>query len=660
MKNHDILKMSSAIRMLSAAAVTRAKSGHPGMPLGMADVATVLYSNFLKFNSKIPDWPDRDRLVFSAGHGSMLLYSILYLCGYPDITLDDIKNFRQIGSRTPGHPERECLYGVENTSGPLGQGLANGVGMALAESLMSERFGSDIVDHYTYVIAGDGCLMEGISHEACSFAGHIGLSKLIVLFDDNEVSIDGPTSLAVSDDTLRRFESYGWNTISIDAHSYDDINRSIGIAKSSSKPTLIACKSVIGKHIIGRQGLNSAHSGALSEKEMCQLAQALSWHNDDYFDVPNDIMEMWGSCSAESLYQSWLRRFNDSGLDYSIFENQIQNKDLIFDELIKLKKSFYGLNEASRVASGRTISKISEFANNFIGGSADLTGSNNTKPNAMDVISRLNFNGSYVHYGVREHLMIACMNGIEMHGGFVSYGGTFFVFTDYCRPAIRLAALMGLGCIFVMTHDSIGVGEDGPTHQPVEQLASMRAMPNLLVFRPADSVETLECWLIALENRKIPSLFVLSRQNLEAVRSSESIDEVSNKSSLGAYIIKEHSGQDLDCTIYATGSEVGLAIRAREKLETQGFGIRVVSVPCWEKFFVQSEFYREKIIKNSSLKVAVEAASDFGWERFIGDDGIFIGLKDTFGQSGPYKEVYEYFGITIDNIVNKISSRLSK
>ncbi len=656
MKDSQILeKMSSAIRVLSAAAVTKAKSGHAGMPLGMADVATVLYSKFLKFNPKHPNWYDRDRFLLSAGHGSMLLYSILYLCGYPGISIEDLKNFRQLNSISAGHPEYGNIAGIENTSGPLGQGVSNAVGMAIAERFMNNRYGDEIVNHHTYVLAGDGCLMEGVSHEACSLAGHLKLKNLIVLFDDNLVSIDGPTSLTVSDDTALRFKSYGWETLEINAHSYYEIYRAINIARNSDKPSLILCRSVIGKYIKGREGTSSTHSGPLSPKELSALALQLSWNSDDYFDVPNDVLNLWRSIFKESTYDSWKDRLKRNNLNEQNLMKFVFDPNVLHD----LKIESYNKTEATRSASGKALSLISDSISNLIGGSSDLTTSNKTKTSSMKPITHDDFSGNYIYYGVREHCMAGCMNGIALHGGVLTYGGTFFVFTDYCRPAIRLSALMSLGVVYVMTHDSIGVGEDGPTHQPIEHLSSLRAMPNIAVFRPADSVECVESWSVALSFANRPSVIVLSRQNLKPVRELKDDDLTENKVALGAYLIRNCSKEVADFTIFATGSEVSIAIDVRSNLESKGYGVNVVSIPCWECFWKQEDDYKNIILGLGGVKVAIEAASGFGWEKFIGIDGIFIGMDEKFGLSAPYQELYKKFGITCEYICSRLVNHIN-
>ena len=651
---NDMVNMANAIRVLSVDAIQNAASGHPGMPLGMADVATVLFAKFLKFTPKDPSWFNRDRFVLSNGHGSMLLYSILYFLGCLDI--EEIKRFRQIHSLTPGHPEYGCTPGVDATTGPLGQGLACAVGMAIAERVLSEKFGSELVDHMTYVMVGDGCLMEGISHEAASLAGHLQISKLIVLFDDNGISIDGATSLTVSDNVKARFLSYGWDVFEIDGHDFDEIESSIENARRSSKPSLICCKTIIGKGLVSKENTSAAHSWPFSEEEVILMKEKLGWC-DKPFDVPEEILQLWKSIAnkSENEYNVWLNKCDDKTSQSLIDVIKEGVSDSVFLSLKKLKKELcnLNLNEATRKSSGRILEVVMENTSKLVGGSADLTGSNNTKPQFASIINKDNFSGSYLHYGIREHAMAACMNGMALHGGVIPYGGTFLVFADYCRPAIRLSALMKRHIIYVMTHDSIGVGEDGPTHQPVEHISSLRAIPNLYVFRPADAIEVLECWEIALRLTSSPSVFILSRQNVGSVRSLYVEDNLSSK---GAYIIREYE-KDLDVTIFATGSEVEVALKVADILKGKGLDARIVSVPCWELFAQQDKKYIFSLLNNKSIKAAIEAASSFGWHKYIGEDGVFVGLDD-FGLSAPCKDLYQHFGITAENLVNKILDKL--
>ncbi len=685
--NHSHLEsMANAILFLSIDAVQKANSGHPGMPLGMADVATVLFAKYLNHNPDDSKWFNRDRFVLSNGHGSMLLYSILYLTGY--ISIDELKNFRQMGSKTPGHPEFGLTSGVEATTGPLGQGFATAVGMALAESILKEQFGDSLINHYTYVMLGDGCLMEGISHEAASLAGHLKLNKLIALFDDNDISIDGATCLSCSDDVEKRFLAYGWNVDKIDGHDFDAISLAIEQAKKSDKPTMICCKTIIGK-FSSRAGTSSVHSGAFSEEDIKQMREKLNW-NYEPFHVPEDVKNAWKK-TVERAKQNYTMSFQrvtrkeekewipvsstgmtrestgmtEENAGMTGYHVELQRRldkhlpDNIAGVLADLKKQICELmpNEATRSSFGKVMELLTKSMPELIGGSADLTGSNCTKYEHMQVIDSNNYSGSYVHYGVREHAMAACMNGMALHGAILPYGGTFLVFSDYCRPAIRLSALMKQQVMYVMTHDSIGVGEDGPTHQPIEHLASLRAIPNLYVFRPADAVETLECVSIALEKKESPALFALSRQNVSYMRKFYSdIDQSANLSKFGAYILCECS-KELKVTIFATGSEVEIAVEAREKLQEKGIGTRIVSMPCWRLFDEQSDEYKAAILNNDSIKVAIEAGSEMGWHKYIGSNGIFIGMK-SFGESAPYKTLYEHFNISADHVVKCVCEKL--
>ncbi len=629
--------MANAVRFLSIDAVQKANSGHPGMPLGMADVATVLFAKYLNHNPDDSQWISRDRFVLSNGHGSMLQYSILYLTGY--ISIDELKNFRQLTSKTPGHPEFGLTSGIEATTGPLGQGFATAVGMALAESILEKQFE---ISHYTYVMLGDGCLMEGISHEAASLAGHLKLNKLIALFDDNDISIDGSTSLSCSDDVEKRFSAYGWNVDKIDGHDFDAISLAIEQAQKSDKPTLICCKTIIGK-FSSRAGTSSAHSGAFTEEDVKQMREKLNWDYEP-FHVPEDVRNAWIETvkRAKQNYTSLINKELQRRLEKRLPNN-------IESDLADLKKQICKLmpNEATRSSFGRVMELLTKSMPELIGGSADLTGSNCTKYKHMQTIDSNNYSSSYVHYGVREHAMAACMNGMALHGGIIPYGGTFLVFSDYCRPAIRLSALMKQQVIYVMTHDSIGVGEDGPTHQPIEHLASLRVIPNLYVFRPADAIETLECISIALEKKESPALFALSRQNINYMHSYT--DQLANLSKFGAYILCEYSGK-LEVTIFATGSEVEIAVEAREKLQEKGVGTRVISMPCWRLFDEQSDEYKGAILNNDSIKVAIEAGSEMGWHKYVGSNGIFIGMKN-FGESAPYEALYKHFNISADYVV---------
>jgi len=652
-----VRRMANAIRALAMDAVEAAKSGHPGMPMGMADAATVLFTRHLKFDAADPDWPDRDRFVLSAGHGSMLLYALLYLTGYPGITLDDIKRFRQLGSPCAGHPEYGHAPGIETTTGPLGQGLGNAVGMALAERVLNARFGDGLVDHRTYVIASDGDLMEGISHEACALAGHLKLNRLIVLFDDNHISIDGPTSLAESGDVVKRFESYGWAASRIDGQDAAAVDQALRHAKESDKPVLIACRTTIGYGAPKRAGTAKAHGEALGAEEVAGARAALGWTYPP-FEIPADLLEQWRAAGKRNSAQreAWEARLAASPMGKP-FESALSGEipASVATALAGLKAKFAAEKPAiaTRKASEIAIETFSAELPNTLGGSADLTGSVFTKTKNDPVIAPGQYNGRFVHYGVREHGMAACMNGIALHRGLIPFSGTFLVFSDYCRPSIRLAAVMGQRVIHVMTHDSIGLGEDGPTHQPVEHLAALRAIPNLLVLRPADAVETAECWDVALRATSRPSLLALSRQNLATLRVEHRVE---NLSARGAYCIAESQGAT-QVTFLATGSEVEIAVKARDLLAAQGVGARVVSMPCWELFEEQGKEYVTAMLGPGTVKVAIEAAGPMGWERYIGPDGAFIGMHG-FGASAPYKELYKHFGITAEAAAEAALRRL--
>ena len=635
----DIRRLANAIRALSMDAVEKAKSGHPGLPMGMADAATVLFLKFLKFDAADPHWPDRDRFVLSAGHGSMLLYSLLYLTGYPGMTLDDLKSFRQVGSPCAGHPEYGHAPGIETTTGPLGQGIANAVGMAIAERHLNARFGNGIVDHKTYVIASDGDLMEGISQEAITLAGHLRLNRLIVLFDDNGISIDGKTSLADSTDQIERFQSAGWNTIHVNGHDAADVARALDWAQTSDKPVLIACKTIIGFGLPTRQGTQKAHSDAPGAEEIAGARKQLGW---DYppFVIPDDILSDWRAIGAKgkAARDAWTKRRTKDFDDAMVCEVPAAVGPAL--HALKRKTSDEKPSVATRKASEAALEAINTNWAATIGGSADLTPSNNTKTKEIQPITADDFAGRYIHYGIREHGMAAAMSGMALHGGIVPYGGTFLTFSDYCRPSIRLAALMGIRVVYVMTHDSIGLGEDGPTHQPVEHFAALRAIPDLLVFRPADGVETAEAWEIALANVKRPSLLMLSRQNLITVRTRHTDENLSAK---GAYELVGDANAKV--TLLATGSEVELAMKARDLLAAEGVAARIVSMPCWDLFEEQPETYRDSVLGPGTVKVAVEAGVRLGWDRYIGPKGKFVGMH-SFGSSGPYKDVYKHFGIT--------------
>ena len=644
--------MANALRFLAVDAVQKANSGHPGMPMGMADVATVLYTRFLNFNASDPAWADRDRFILSAGHGSMLLYALLHLTGYEDFSLEELKNFRQLGSRTAGHPEYGHGAGIETTTGPLGQGIANAVGMALAERMLADRFGSDLVDHNTYVIAGDGCLMEGISHEAASFAGRLGLGKLVVLFDDNGISIDGSTDIAVNDDQMMRFGACGWDVSFCDGHDPDAIAQAInGAHETQDKPSLIACKTMIGFGSPNKAGTAATHGAPLGDEEIAATREALNWPHSP-FEIPEAVSSAWRRVGAmkSAKMEAWRKRLDDSGRKAE-FERLISGtlpKDwLVSVQDFKRKHSAEKTKVATRKASQETLDVLAEAIPELAGGSADLTGSNLTKAKSQKPVTPGDFSGSYIHYGVREHGMAAAMNGIALHGGFVPYGGTFLIFTDYCRPAIRLSALMKQRVIYVMTHDSIGLGEDGPTHQPVEHLASLRAIPNLNVYRPCDVVETAECWAASLETSSTPSVLSLSRQGLPCLR-TEHTDE--NLSAKGGYVLAEAEAKRA-VTLIASGSEVEIAMQACDQLKAEGISAAVVSMPCLDKFEEQSQEYRDQVIHPDTPVVVVEAAIEQSWGKYIGRNGKFVGMS-TFGASAPANELYEHFGITTQNVVN--------
>jgi transketolase len=645
--------MANAIRALAMDAVQQADSGHPGMPMGMADVATVLFTKFLKFDASEPHWPDRDRFILSAGHGSMLLYSLLHLTGYADMTLDELKHFRQLGSRTAGHPEHGHASGIETTTGPLGQGLGNSVGFALAERLLAERFGRDIVDHYTYVICGDGCLMEGLGQEAITLAGHLGLGRLIVLFDDNGISIDGPTSLSTSEDHKKRFAAAGWHVQAVDGLDPDAVTRAIRKARNvSDKPSLIACKTVIGYGAPTKAGTAATHGSPLGKDEVAGARQKLGW-NYPPFDIPEPIFSAWRKIGArgKSARRKWTKRHAAmADADRAEFDRRLKG-DIppAVGEAIAAFKAKVAADKpswATRKSSQETLEVINPVLPDTVGGSADLTGSNNTKTATLKEMTRANAAGRYIHYGIREHAMAAAMNGMALHGGVIPYGGTFLVFTDYCRPSIRLAALMGLRVIYVMTHDSIGLGEDGPTHQPVEHLAALRAIPGLRVMRPADAIETAECWQIALESKNKPSVIALTRQNLPTLRGADD----ANLCARGAYLLAGDAAAAV--RLIASGSEVQLAVAARDLLAKDGISAAVVSMPSWELFAVQDEAYRRQVLGgDDTIRVACEAASGFGWERWLGTRGTFVGMKG-FGASAKAADLYKHFGITAEAIAD--------
>jgi transketolase len=649
--------MADAIRVLSLDAVERAGCGHPGMPMGMADVATQLWTRFLKYDAADPAWPDRDRFVLSAGHGSMLLYSLLHLTGFKAMTMEQLKAFRQLGSLTPGHPEYGHTPGVETTTGPLGQGLATAVGMAIAERHMAARFGADLVDHRTWVVAGDGCLMEGVSQEAIALAGRLKLSRLTVLWDDNRITIDGAVGLSDATDQAARFKAAGWAVKAIDGHDPAQIRRALAWATRQDRPSLIACRTVIGKGAPNFEGTHDVHGKALGKDEVAATRANLGWTYEP-FVVPDEAIRPWRAAGRRGRKdrKAWEARLAASP-QKAEFERAVAGElpRHAFERLDAFiaEAEAAGPAAATRVHSGAVLEKIFGEIGDLVGGSADLTGSNNTYVKNTPVLDAPDYAGRYINYGVREHGMTAAMNGLALHGGVIPYGGTFLVFSDYARPAIRLAALMGVRTVFVGTHDSIGLGEDGPTHQPVEHLAALRAMPNLHVFRPADAVEVAECWKLALADRKTPSVMALSRQKVPAVRTTP-IGE--NLSSRGAYQLAAAS-LPAQVTIFATGSEVSVALGARDVLEAQGIGTRVVSVPCWEHFDRQPADYRAAVIGETEVRVAVEAGVRMGWDRFIGADGVFVGMEG-FGASAPDKALYQHFGITAEAVAAAARAKL--
>ena len=651
--------LANAIRALAMDAVQAANSGHPGMPMGMADVATVLFTRFLKYDASAPDWADRDRFVLSAGHGSMLLYALLYLTGYPDIDIEEIKNFRKLGSKTAGHPEYGHAAGIETTTGPLGQGISTAVGMAMAERILAARFGDNIVSHYTYVIAGDGDLMEGISHEAASFAGHLGLSRLIVLYDDNGISIDGSTSLSWSDDVPARFAAYGWDTSVVDGHDPESVAAAIEAAQGQNKPSLIACRTTIAYGAPTKAGTSGSHGAPLGDDEIAGTREAIGWSHGP-FEVPDDIVGAWREAGVKGVgdRQAWEARL--AGLDSAVRDefNRVMSGTLpagweIAIQEIKAEFVAEAPGQATRVSSGAVLEKLIGAVPELMGGSADLTGSVNTRTSNMSAISREDFSGRYIHYGIREHGMAAAMNGMAQHGGVIPYSGTFLVFADYLRPALRLSALMQQRVIHVLTHDSIGLGEDGPTHQPVETLASLRAIPNLNVFRPGDAVEVAECWEIAVSTENTPSAISLTRQGIPTLRKDAGGE---NQCAKGGYIISAADG-DAVVTLMATGSEVSVAVKAQELLAAEGIAANVVSMPCWELFDAQPAAYRASVLGENTVKVAVEAAVSMGWDKYIGPNGDFIGMSG-FGASAPAGDLFKHFGITAEAVAAAAKERL--
>ena len=649
MSNH-IRYLSNAIRFLSIDAVEKAKSGHPGMPMGMADVVTVLFKYYLKFSSRNPNWINRDRFILSAGHGSMLLYSLLYLTGYKSISIDDIKNFRQLNSICAGHPEYIPNSGIETTTGPLGQGIANAVGLALGEEILKSKVGKNILNHKTYVVAGDGCLMEGISHEALSLAGHLKLKNLIMFFDNNSISIDGPTSLATSDNYKKRFESYGWDYIEIDGHNEKQIFKAIKKAQKAKKPTTISCKTIIGFGSPNKSGTASTHGSPLGEDEVGLVRKKLKWKHEA-FKIPDEILNEWREIGTKASKEAekWEKKYSKK---ISAKISNISISGLIKNEKQNAIKNIESI--ATRNSSEKILSVLTQKIPNLIGGSADLTGSNNTKTKNHKIIKSNDFKGNYIHYGVREHAMCGIMNGLALHSNLVPYGGTFLIFSDYCKPSIRLASLMKIRVIYVMTHDSIGLGEDGPTHQPIEQLSSLRSIPNLNVFRPADTTETFECWQLALESLNSPSVLALTRQKLDPVRKEFSKE---NKSAYGAYEISR-TNKEIELTILATGSEVNLACEVSHKLATENTHSKVISVPCQKLFDKQSSDYKAEILNETKFKISIEAATTDYWKKYIGENGLSFGI-DNFGKSAPYKKIYEYFNLTSNYIAKKAKKMIN-
>ncbi len=649
-QNRDL---ANAIRFLSIDAVEKANSGHPGLPMGMADVVTILFKYYLKFNPKNPNWMNRDRFVLSAGHGSMLLYSLLYLTGYKSISLDDIKNFRQLNSICAGHPEYKLNSGIETTTGPLGQGIANAVGFALAEEILKKKFGKGILNHKTYVLSGDGCLMEGLSHEALSLAGHLKLKNLVMLFDNNSISIDGPTSLAVSDNFKKRFNSYSWEYIEINGHDEKQIYKALKKVQKAKRPTVISCKTIIGYGSPNKSGSAVAHGSPLGNDEINLVRKKLKWKNEP-FEIPKQILNEWREIGNKGSKEElkWKKYYyKKKNLIEKTFSNKFKN---IFE--IEKKKIIKNLETlATRKSSELVLTFLAKKNTFLIGGSADLAGSNNTKTKNHKIIKPGNFKGNYIHYGVREHAMCGIMNGLALHSSLIPYGGTFLIFSDYCKPSIRLSAFMKQRVIYVMSHDSIGLGEDGPTHQPVEQLSHLRSVPNLNVFRPADTTETLECWELALKNSSSPSILALTRQKLNPIR-KEFVKE--NKCSYGAYELSR-TNQEVEVTIFASGSEVNLALEVSHKLATENTYSKVISVPCQELLEKQSTDYKQKILNETKFKISIEAGSTDCWRKYVGEKGLTFGIND-FGKSAPYKDVYKHFGLTSENISKKVKEMINK